>query len=342
MVVTYNGRKYVDNCLRTLIDSSPDNIDVVVVDNDSADGTAAYVREFFPSIRVVESGANLGYGEANNKGALTGTGQYIAVLNQDALVTTGWLTPLIDALEAHPAVGLVTPKILQHDTPDRINTCGNAPHYTGITPCRGFDAPVDAPAYAGSHQVGAVSGAAFLIRRDLFDAIGGFDGSFFLYLEDTDLSLRALSAGYESWYVADSTVLHEFEPRFGTDKLFFLERNRYVMLLKLYRWRTLVALLPALCLTEVAVWGYALLRGPSAVRSKARAWWSLLRALPDVLKRRKSVQLLRQRPDRDILSACEATLDLKELGMQTGGFAMAVLNPLFSRWHRVLLAVVRW
>jgi len=260
VIVTYNGSAHIRACLASLLEGGVQAQRVLVVDNASSDGTVELVRREFPSVRVQPGARNVGYGAAGNQGATISQSEYLVVMNQDVVCTTDWVSRLVAALEDDPTAALATPKILIRDDPYRINACGNAPHFTGITTCRGYGYP--ASDFAIREEVAAVSGAAFMMRRSVFEALGGFDESFFLYLEDTDLSLRAVLAGHRCLYVPSATVLHEFEPRFSEDKLFFLERNRHMMLLKLYRWRTLLLMLPALVLTEAAVWGYAALGGP--------------------------------------------------------------------------------
>lgn len=339
VVVTHNGARHIGACLRSLLGAGG-VAEVVVVDNASADGTAELVRREFPRARVVAIGRNLGYGEACNLGVRLAGGEYVAIVNQDVVARPGWAERLVEALAADPGAALATPKILVRGAPDRINACGNAPHYTGITPCRGYNRP--AQEYGEREEVGAVSGAAFVARRAVFEALGGFDPSFFMYLEDTDLSLRARLAGYRCLYVPGAVVEHEFSPSFAAEKIYWLERNRPAMLLKLYRWPTLVALAPALLLAELAVWGYCLLRGRSWVGAKLRAYAWVAGHLGAILAARWRTQRWRRVPDRALLACCTAELELEELRHPVGRVGMGAMNPLLRGWHRVVLGVARW
>src|SRR5207248_7000405 len=165
---------------------------------------------------------------------------------------------------------LATAKIVLVDDPDRIDTCANQVHLSGITVCRGYGRP--ASAYGNVERVLAVSGAAFAIDRDTFERLDGFDERFFMYLEDTDLSLRAALLGVPTWFVPTSRVRHRHVATFGPRKLHWLERNRYLMLAKVWSGETLLALTPTLLLVELLTWGYAMLGGPVAQRAKAGAW----------------------------------------------------------------------
>lgn len=339
VIVTYNGKPYIADCLRSLFSASEDKPEVIVVDNASTDGSAEVVRSEFPDVRVISAQSNLGYGAACNQGALASQSEYIAIVNQDVSSTPGWIEHLIDALDRDPTAAMATPKILLLRDPDRINTCGNTPHYTGITICRGYNRP--APEFAEQEEVASVSGAAFVIRRTVFEELGGFDPTFFLYLEDTELSLRVALAGYRCLYVPEAVVLHDFEPRFSTEKVYSLERNRLVMLLKVYRLRTLLALLPSLLLTEMAVWGYSLLRGQRCLRSKVRAYGWVLAQLPRILRMRRQTQALRRVGDSVLLAHCSLDLELGELDHPLGQLGMALVNPLFRVWYRIAREVIR-
>jgi GT2 family glycosyltransferase len=340
IVVTYNGRRHIGPCLFSLLATADDAREIVVVDNASTDDTADFVHQEFTSVRLISLGENMGYGGANNDGVAATRSDYVAVVNQDVVSVNDWIARSVAALEADPGAALATPKILRQGTPSRVNACGNAPHYAGITVCRGYGQPSER--FDRQEEVAAVSGAAFVIRRSVFEALGGFDPLFFLYLEDTDLSLRAALAGYRCLLVPDGVVLHEFEPRFSPEKVAFLERNRHAMLLKLYCWRTLLALAPALLLTEALVAGYCILRGPRCSMAKLRAYGWVLTRLPLILRRRRQAQALRRVSDRLLLARCTATVDLDELESRLVRTVGALINPLFRAYYHCLRVIVRW
>lgn len=298
IVVSTNERHRLERLLPTLTAGLDGRTEILVVDHASTDGTAAFVRERFPQARVVEAGRNLGYAGGNNLGAAHARGEYLAVLNPDTEVDSGWLEPLLAALAADPHVGLVTAQVRMLRQPDRLNTCGNEVQFTGMAWCRGLGLPVEQAPPSG--PVPAVSGCAFLIRRQLFLALGGFDEDYFMYLEDTDLSLRARLAGYDCRYVAESRIWHDYALKLTPRKYFHLERNRLLTLLKLLSARSLALLVPALLLTEAVAWGYAALRGPAYLAAKGRSWWWLLRHHRAVLAKRRAAQRLRRVGDGEL------------------------------------------
>ncbi|MFN2289663.1 MAG: glycosyltransferase family 2 protein [Anaerolineae bacterium] len=341
IIVNYNGRQHVDRVLRSLQKDAGRDCEVIVVDNASRDDSAQHVASRFPEVTLICNRANLGFAAANNRAAHQAQGKYLAFLNPDAEVEPGWLEALIAALERQPGVGLVTAQILLMHDANRINACGNDMHLTGFTMCRalGTQRRFD----DGLTEIGAVSGAAFVIPHALYEALGGFDESFFLYMEDSDLSLRARLAGYRCLYVPSSRVYHDYQLRFGPGKVYYQERNRYAMLLKTFRWPTLLAMVPSLALGELVAWGFILLYKPQRWCDKLRAYAWLARRWQKLMQDRRQTQRLRRVPDRDLLRLCTYGLDYGQVsGGPLGRMAGLLIDPLFLLLRCLVLAVVRW
>ncbi|MFN8537440.1 MAG: glycosyltransferase family 2 protein [Thermomicrobiales bacterium] len=252
-----------------------------------------------------------------------------------------WLRELVLALDAHPEAGLATPKILMIDEPSLVNTCGNSITITGLTFCRGLDEP--AASFDQLEAVSAVSGAAFVIRRSVLEAIGGFDEDFFMYFEETDLSLRAALAGFACLYVPTSVILHKYDFRFSAQKCFYQERNRYFSLLKTLRWRTLLALLPALLIAEAIAWGYAGLQGRAHLRGKLRSHAWLFTNLRRILAKREATQRLRRVSDRVVLRRFTYRLSFaRTIGRPVAVALGLTLTPLLFVLRSVSRAMVWW
>src|SRR6185295_5368833 len=118
--------------------------EVILVDNASSDGTADVIQTDFPGVTLIRSQTNLGFGAGNNLAARSARGRYLIFLNPDTLVEQGWMEALIGLLDNDAQAGLVTSRIVLADQPDRINTCGNSVHFTGLTLCRGLGQPREA------------------------------------------------------------------------------------------------------------------------------------------------------------------------------------------------------
>lgn len=341
IIVNYNGRDYLEVCLSSLFYSITPDDEILLIDNASTDGSAEYVEQAFPQVWVIRNSSNQGFGQASNQAARRAAGRYLVFLNPDTKVDPYWLEAMVEALENNPQAGLATSRILLMASPDRINTCGNEMHYTGLTLCRGMG--MGRGAFDEAGEVGAISGAAFAVRREVFEEIGGFDERFFLYMEDTDLSWRARLAGYKCFYAPRSIVYHDYTLRFGPQKTFYQERNRYLILLKSLNWPTLIALLPALLLAELVTWGFVLLRERKRLANKLRAYAWIVAHWSQVMRSRRQVQAVRRVRDRDLIAQCTYRLAYEQLvGGSIGRVARMVFNPLFFAFHKLALAVIWW
>jgi GT2 family glycosyltransferase len=329
IIVNYNGLHFLKQCLNSLLKSNEGDTEIIVVDNASQDGSIEMINKYFPQVSLICLPENVGFGAGNNVGAREAHGEYLAFLNPDTVVEPGWLKGLIVPLEKNPLVGMTTSKILLMDKPDLINTCGNDVHISGLTLCRGLGAP--ASAYNQPADVNAISGAAFAIRRELFDKLGGFDPGFFLYMEDTDLSLRARLAGFKIVFTPDSVIYHDYALRFGTNKIYYQERNRYRMLFKCFNWRTLFALIPVLLIAEFATWGFILIQEPRNWRNKLRSYTWVFKHFNQIWISREQAQSLRTISDREVLPSLRTTLDFDQVGKGVAvRAARKLINPLFN------------
>lgn len=340
VIVNYNGRSYLPACLDSILSTVGSDVELIVIDNQSTDGSVEFLQTHFPQLRLVCNAENSGYAGGNNLGAIHAQGEVLVILNPDTVVQSGWLAPLIQPLTAQSAVGMTTPRLVLLNDPQRLNTAGNTVHISGLTLCRGLGESQGK--HAETAVVSAVSGAAFAIRRTLFEKIGGFDSRFFMYMEDTDLSLRAQLLGYDILYVADSIIHHDYVLKFGPQKTYYQERNRYLMLLKNARWGTLGLMLPMLLLTELITWGFVLLQDRSNWFNKIRAYHYVLKNWFAIMQQRTMVQSMRCVSDWFWLNKTSATLAFEQAS--AGALAQLahwLLDPCFLVWRRFMLQVVK-
>ena len=249
VVVNYNGATALERCLGALVGDQDDaDAEILVVDNASSDGSASFAEglaERDERVRLFRSPTNRGYAGAVNLAVTKARGTWVAVLNMDVVVAAGWLDPLISFLEATPDAGAVCPLIVLESDPGRINAAGQDIHVTGL----GFNRLLEQPrerAGDDPFRVNGLHGAAFMIRRDLLERVGGWDESGFLYHEDVELSWLLRLAGKEIYCVPASTVRHDYHLTMFPQKLFLLERNRWSMLLADLGGATRLALAPLL------------------------------------------------------------------------------------------------
>lgn len=307
VIVSYNSWPDLDRCLPSL--SSPTlRLETIIVDNGSDDGTPHWVSHHYPEILILRNEGNLGYGAAANLGILAARGRAVLVLNPDTVVHSGALEELT-ARAGEDRNALFTPKLVQGD--GRVNACGMEMHYCGITTCYGLGKSSNA--FQGLFEVPLVSGAAIAADRQTWLRLGGFDPHLFLYMEDTELSLRARFVGMTLWCAADAVVQHAYRPYISPQKLRWLEANRIWVWCKLLDTGTLVAMLPALLLTSLATWAFSLGRGQAHVRARAHALSDNLRRWPELMKVRRSFLQTKVVADPDVLQRTLVALPYGQL-----------------------------
>jgi GT2 family glycosyltransferase len=335
VIVTYQSAAFIGETLSALAAAPEYPLRVVVVDNGSTDTTEEIVARF--DVQWHAMGSNAGYGAAVNEGIrLVGT-DVIAVVNPDVTVRSGWLGPLLEALES-PEIGAAMPLIELSDAPGRYNTSGGRMTVSAIAWITDHGLPVSED--LRTREVPFPSGAAFVVRRGTWDEIGGMWPDLFLYHEDTDLGWRLRMHGFRSVLVPTSVVAHDYDFSRNPEKLFLLERNRLMLLLANYRRSTLWLLAPVLGLHELGVlW--------TAVRSrwlgaKLRSWsavWRLRRAL---WTRNRQLQEARSIGDAAMMRAFDgetASIDIPGVSVPRGA---RLVDALTKGWVRMILGSVAW
>ena len=216
VIVNYNSGSHLLECVRSLRADGVTSI--VVVDNDSYDGSLEALESADADVTVVRAGENLGFGTGVNRGAATVDAEFILVMNPDTVVEPGMVKALVAALDADPHVGIVGPLIetLEGEVypsartfPTMADAVGHA--FLGlIRPDNRFTRRYRMLDWdhAAVRRVDWVSGACMLVRQTCFRGLGGFDESFFMYLEDVDLCWRARRAGWEVAYEPAARVVH--------------------------------------------------------------------------------------------------------------------------------------
>ena len=208
IIPNWNGLHLLPECLDALLAQQFREFEAVVVDNGSADGSAEWLAERYPMVRVIRRPDNGGFSRAVNDGIRATRGEYVALLNNDAVPEPSWLGALVAALDARPGYAFAASKLILYDRPTRLNAVGDVYLITRLVgKARGYNEPVDR--YSRPERVLGACAAAVLYRRSLFARVGLFDEDFFLMSEDTDLNLRCLIAGLRCLYVPDARVRHK-------------------------------------------------------------------------------------------------------------------------------------
>lgn len=235
------------------LDWPAERLEIVVVENASGDDSAARIRAAHPDIVLIESRENLGFAGGCNLGVAKSRGEYIALLNNDARPDSEWIAAAIARFEESPRVGGVASRVLDWDG-EKVDYIGAALTWYGMgyKPLTGEPLP---PRESGAHDVLFGTGSAMFVRRSVFDELGGFDESYFMFFEDVDLGWRLNLAGYRFVYEPASLAFHKHHASmssFGAHKeTLLLERNALYTLYKNLSDETLEQALPAAIMLAV-------------------------------------------------------------------------------------------
>lgn len=315
-VVLVNYRDYADrflaDCHASLLAQTypASHWQLFVVDNASTEASRATIARLAPSARILPLAENGGWATGNNTAiqiALKEGFAYVVLLNLDTVVEPGWLQALVDAAHGPNAPAIVQSVLLLHGR-DRVNSLGNRIQFLGFGYCGGYGEPTDS---ASPGPIDFASGAAMLVRRDVFEAIGLFRDLYFLYHEDLEFGWRARLAGFTIALAPGSICHHKYAYKGSPETVYYLERNRLLTMLTLPRLWTLLLTLPMLLAFEGGMLAYCGLRG--WVRPKLRSWRYFFsrQAWSDIAAHRRHVAFVRRRRDREVV----------------GSFASAILFP---------------
>jgi GT2 family glycosyltransferase len=301
IVLAHGAEPTLEACIAALVADGVE--DIVVVDNDAAPGPVAAVGGM-PGVRVLAAGRNLGYAGGCNYAASHATGEVLIFVNSDALVQPGAVAALVQRV-TEPAVGLASASIRLAEEPELLNTAGNPVHYLMFSWVGSLGEP--AANHADLTEVASITGVTFAVRREVWDALGGFDADYVAYCEDVYLSLRAWQSGYRVVHEPEAVVLHHYDFARNSAKFYLLERNRLINLLLLPERRTRRFLaLPAL-VVEGGVLLVAVRDGWA--RDKVDGWRWLVTHRRSLADRRRGIQEARRVPDRELARLLRGPLD---------------------------------
>ena len=199
IIVNYNGKNYLQKCLESLSKINYTNTEIIIVDNNSTDGSVDFISKNFPNSILIKLNENKGFAEPNNVGSKVATGEFLLFLNNDTIVAPDFISELLKPLQNNSQIGICQSLLLHPDhsidsSGDFIDTLGVV--YNSRTPISEI------------REISSARGASMMIRKNIFEQLEGFDEKFYFSFEDVDLSWRCWIAGYKILVVPKSIVYH--------------------------------------------------------------------------------------------------------------------------------------
>lgn len=352
----YHNESHIDDAVSSLkkISYPKDRIEFIIVANPHPKhgSFVRYIEETvlplsgttIPHVTLLPQKENLGFAGGNNVGArwaVENNFDYIFFHNNDGFLATNALEPLIKAMEGDDKIGMAQSLMLLHPETDLINGAGNSFHYLGFGFCDQYRKKFRDLSLPEVKEISYASGAAMLVRTDLIIKYGMWDEDFFLYHEDLEWSLRLRAAGYKIVLVRDSIFYHKYNFSRSIDKFFWMERNRYGVMLMFFRLPTLLLLLPMAIIIEAGLWFFAIKNGWYKKRIEVYKYWLKSKNWKIWLKKRKNIQKIRKVSDRFLLSFAVSEIKFQEKEMENP-LLVYIANPLMKLYYWVVVKGLIW
>lgn len=252
VIVNYNGKKYLLDCIKSVYDSNYKNFKVILVDNASTDNSFLEAKKNFPKIMLIQNKKNLG-ATGRNSGILASKGEFVVLLDNDTVVKPNWLDEFLKSYKKN-GYGMYQAKLMLMDNPNRINSAGCMINIFGFSYAKG-SGEIDKGQYDNKIEINFPATACAFMPRNIFDKVGLFDEEFFAYLDDTDFGWRALRLGIKSYFAPSVIVYHKWSSttKWSVKKFYLLEKNRQICIRTLYSRKTFNKLLPLFKLVDFGI-----------------------------------------------------------------------------------------
>jgi len=317
IIVNWNGKIYLKDCLLSVLDQTYPDYEVILVDNGSTDGSVAFIEKDFPEIHLIRLDRNYGFAKANNigieKALKDKRTEYVALLNNDAYVDRRWLEELVACAEKSENAGMVASKILFAGL-NTINSIGTIILKDG-SPAHLGGKETDRGQYDLTEETFAPCAAAALYTRRMLEDVGFFDEDFFAYMEDVDLGWRARLAGWRCTPAPNAYAYHKHSAtskRYSEFKIYQIERNRVYLLVKnfpaKYTFTSLFHTLHRFIImytlrkyegTEVSRY-FENVPSSRIIRALLKAWFDGLLGLKKCIRKRRIIQSRKRVSTKDI------------------------------------------
>ncbi len=298
VIPNWNGKKFLAGCLDSLLAQSYPQVEIVVVDNGSHDGSVDYLKSNYPQVKLICFPVNTGFSPAVNAGIRASCGEFIALVNNDTVSELTWIEELVKAMTANPELGSAGCKMLAYDDHSLLDGAGDGYRRGGL-PGRIGHREKDLGQFDAPRMILGACGGAALYRRTMLRDIGLFDEDYFAYLEDVDIALRAQSRGYKCQYVPSAIIYHLGCGTTGSGYHPLVVRlsaqNNWNTIIKNIPLPLLVKFLPHILYWQAYYFAVVIVRGGQVIPWLHGTCRSLM-LLPKMLRKRQEIMSSRRVP----------------------------------------------
>jgi GT2 family glycosyltransferase len=332
IVISYNNKKDLNECLTSLKNQDYENFEIVLVDNNSSDNSVE-IAKGFKGIKIIENKKNEGFAKGNNLGIKNAFKnkkvKYIVCINPDTITKKSWLKELVSVAEENKLIGSVQSKVLLNNNKTKINSAGNNINFLGVGICGSY--MKDKKTENKIKEIGYASGCSVLYSREALEKVGLYDEDFFMYKEDLDLGWRLSLFGYKNLFAPKSIVYHKYSFSKKGNKFYYLERNRLIVLLKNYKIKTLFLIFPLGLFFEIGMILYSI-KGKFFLK-KVKGYAAIIKDLPKIISKRIELQKNRKINDSEIIKQFIARVDFEEI---KNPILEKIANPIMNYYWRFI------
>ncbi len=354
--LSFHCEPYIDDVISALkkMTYPKERVEFIIVDNPHPEHSSSirFITETvmplsgneIPHVTLLPQEKNLGFAGGNNVGirwALEHDFDYVYFHNNDGFMAANCLEPIVAAMEEDRTIGAAQSLMLLYPEANLINTSGNSLHYLMIGYCNNFREPKDRVTMALVTDTGYASGAAMLLRADLLKKYGEWDADFWLYHEDIEYSLRLKSVGYRVVVARDSIFYHKYSFSRNTEKFYYIERNRFGVMLMFFKWPTLILFVPIALALELGMLLFAWQGGWLSAKLNAYRYWLRLEHWRLWLGKRHKIQKLRTIGDRKLLANAVSEVHFEEKSINSP-LLRYIGNPLMAAYWWVIRHLILW
>ncbi len=211
ILVSYNDWIHLEKCLQSLQSLLPEfDLEIIIVDNNSSDGSPDFVRSKFPFVKLLSASENFGFAKASNMGIRVSVGEFVLFLNTDTIANVQALTVLLDEMKRNPSIGAVGPALLLGKEIYQISFGKRVSYFSQFIQKGFFNLYYSRKLKSDKkiREAGWLSAACLLVKRRALEAAGCFDENYFLYFEDIDLCYKIRKAGWKLWFCPQARITH--------------------------------------------------------------------------------------------------------------------------------------
>ena len=348
IILVYNGAQYLGDCLSSLanLNYPKEKLAIIVVDNASTDNSVETVNKkqlTVDNLILIKNEVNLGFAAGNNVGIKYAMAQgfdYVYLLNQDTVTEPNFLIEAVKVAESDEQISAVQSRLMLYQKKDVINSIGNQIHYLGFAYAGGHGTPITHYSLpVPSFEITYPSGAAVLLKLSTLEKVGLFNEEFFMYHEDVDLGWRLWLQNYKVMLVWDSVVYHKYEFSKSIKKYYFMERNRYLVLLQNYKMATLLAILPASIVMDISMFIYSIFAGWFSEELEVYKYFFSHKNWEKIFETRQKIQASRKTKDKEIIKRFVGVIKFQDF---QNPLLKYFVNPIFDLYWQIVKRLIWW